>query len=61
MHKTHIFDQKIKKITDLPTLFFFRTITGNQQFIYLGLMVLVLVSYSAGAQSVVAVWPSLVQ
>ena len=41
MHKTHIFDQKnnAKKyfFTDLPTLFLGGTVTGNKQFIFLGL------------------------
>ena len=44
MHKTHIFDQKnnAKKffLTDLPTLFFFWTVTGNKQFLFLGLILL---------------------
>ena len=40
MHKTHIFDQKNNaKKHIFPTYlpYFFRTVTGNKQFIYLGL------------------------
>ena len=42
MHKTHIYYQKnnAKKIffTNLPTLFF-RTVTGNKQYFFLGLRI----------------------
>ena len=41
MHKTHIFDQKnnaknIFLLTYLP--YFFRTVTGNKKYIFLGLI-----------------------
>ena len=42
MHKTHIFDQKNNaKKKPLPTYlpYFFRTVTGNKHFIFLGLII----------------------
>ena len=45
MHKTHFWPKKQckKKIfffTDLPTLFFFQTVTGNKPYFFLGLITL---------------------
>ena len=48
MHKTHIFDQKKNngkknlKITDLTYPIFFRTVTGNKQLIFLGLIIAII-------------------
>ena len=44
MHKTHFWPKKQCKFffffTDLPTLFFFQTVTGNKPYFFLGLITL---------------------
>ena len=57
MHKTHIFDQKnnAKKIKDYwPTYpIFFRTVTGNKQFLFLGLIIDPADMFSAFTETIV--------